>query len=111
MLPCSSVSSVSPTAACSAYRATRVVADLLESGKATVLFDVRHEGECAVSHLPGAVRVDPDISAETFIEKHGALLRGSQAILYCSTGRRSSELIARLNEFCKAHQGQLSPSY
>ncbi|MEO0883968.1 MAG: rhodanese-like domain-containing protein [Pseudomonadota bacterium] len=61
-----------------------------------ILLDVREEKEFEVSHIPGAVRVDPDASASDV----GALLADKNAdlpvILYCSVGTRSSRLGTRI---------------
>ncbi len=62
-----------------------------------VLFDVRAPEEYSVSHLDGAIRVDPDISVDAFIEAHGEGLAGKKVVFYCSVGRRSSILAARLD--------------
>ena len=57
-----------------------------------VLFDVREKGEYAISHIKGAINVDPEISAEEFFNRHGDLLEGKQAVFYCAVGYRSSNL-------------------
>ncbi len=61
-----------------------------------VLFDVREEEEFAVSHLENAVRVDPDISAQEFIDAFGKMALGKTAVFYCSVGQRSSDLANRV---------------
>ena len=61
-----------------------------------LLFDVREADEFSVSHLPGAIRVSPDISAGEFNQRYADLLIGKQAVFYCSVGRRSSQLAALL---------------
>lgn len=61
-----------------------------------VIFDVRKEAEYNVSHLDGAIRVDPDIKPAEFIGRHGDRLEGKTAVFYCSVGRRSSLLAARV---------------
>lgn len=63
-----------------------------------IFFDVRKTKEYAVSHIVNAIRVDPGISAEQFFELHGELLEGKTAVFYCSVGRRSSQLLSRLDE-------------
>jgi rhodanese-related sulfurtransferase len=73
---------------------------------AWVVFDTRPEEEFAVGHLEGAVRVDPDISAEAFIAQHGERLSGKKAVFYCSVGYRSSELLARV-EHAVAERGAI----
>ena len=61
-----------------------------------VLFDVREQEEYETSHLSGAIRVDPDVKAEAFLERHGESLKGRTAVFYCSVGYRSSILVERL---------------
>ncbi len=57
-----------------------------------LLLDVREEEEFAVSHLTGAVRVDPDIWRWSFMSKFGEKVRGKTVIFYCAVGVRSSQL-------------------
>lgn len=57
-----------------------------------ILFDVRERDEYAVSHLPGAIWVSPDIDEQDFIEAYGDKIKGTVVVFYCSVGRRSSEL-------------------
>ena len=57
-----------------------------------LLLDVREPKEYAVSHIDGAVRVDPNISTDEFMSRYGETVRGKQVVLYCSVGRRSSKL-------------------
>lgn len=71
------------------------VQTLVDSGKA-VLFDVRSKEEYAVSHLPGAVLVDPAMSREAFIAAHGAQVKGKTPVFYCAVGVRSSKLTERV---------------
>jgi len=61
-----------------------------------VLFDVRESDEYAVSHLDKAIRVDPDISGEDFLQRFANDMAGKQVIFYCSTGRRSTALAERV---------------
>lgn len=60
-----------------------------------MLLDVRTEAEHAVSHLPGARRVDPRSSASQIA---GALESGRPVVTYCSVGYRSSQIAARLQK-------------
>jgi len=60
-----------------------------------VLLDVRTEAEYAVSHLPGARRVDSRASASQVV---GPLERGRAVVTYCSVGYRSSQMAARLQK-------------
>ena len=61
-----------------------------------VLFDVREEAEYRVSHLRGAIRVDPDIGGAAFWSRYRELIGDKDVVLYCSVGHRSSKLAARL---------------
>ncbi len=60
-----------------------------------ILFDVREQAEFRVSHLKNAVRVDPTISAEEFVQTFAAQSKGKKAVFYCSVGQRSSDLANR----------------
>ena len=59
---------------------------------APVLLDVRSPEEFAVSHLPGALRVDPDASDAEVLEAIGSAVEGRDIIFYCSVGVRSTIL-------------------
>jgi rhodanese-related sulfurtransferase len=72
-----------------------------------VVFDVREPQEFAVSHLPGAVRVDPSLSADAFLAAYGDLIKGRDVVLYCSVGKRSSLLAERVAGVSRA-KGALS---
>jgi rhodanese-related sulfurtransferase len=61
-----------------------------------LLLDVREVGEFAVSHIPGAQRVDPNITATAFMNRFGAAARNRLIVLYCSVGVRSSRLAERI---------------
>ncbi len=58
-----------------------------------ILLDVRKPEEFAVSHLPGAKRVEPSIKAADLIPTFPT---NRTAVVYCSVGYRSSELATRL---------------
>ncbi len=75
-----------------------ITADQLLALKAeeTVVFDVRESEEFAVSHINGAIQIPPDVDAAEFTEDYADLLNGKTAVFYCSVGRRSSDLLARL---------------
>lgn len=61
-----------------------------------VLFDVREPAEFAVSRIAGAVRVDPEMTADAFLARYGDLIDGRTAVFYCSVGVRSAKMISRL---------------
>lgn len=68
------------------------------------LFDVRSQAEYDVSHLKGAVRIAPDITADAFATQFGPAVAGKRVVFYCSVGARSSRLADRLAEKLKALQ-------
>jgi|LNFM01.1.fsa_nt_gb rhodanese-related sulfurtransferase len=74
------------------------VATLAADTAAAITFDVRDAGEFEVSHIPGAIRVDPDIRSEAFLARFGDRLEGRTVVFYCSVGVRSSKLAGRLTE-------------
>ncbi len=61
-----------------------------------IVFDVREQNEFDVSHLNGAIRVDPDISADEFIASFQQITKGEKLVFYCSVGRRASELASKV---------------
>lgn len=63
-----------------------------------VLFDVREPDEHAVSRIPGAVRVDPATTTQSFLGQHAKALAGKTAVFYCSVGVRSSALAASVQK-------------
>jgi len=77
---------------------TAELAELLGRDDNVLLFDVREEGEYAVSRIPGAVRVDPGIWTFSFMGQFGEAVRGKTVIFYCSVGVRSSKLAAQVQE-------------
>lgn len=58
-----------------------------------ILLDTRSPDEFAVSHLTGAVRVDPDAEAFPALD---TLDRQTPIVAYCSVGYRSSDVASRL---------------
>ena len=66
-----------------------------------LLFDVREPGEFTVSHLEGAVQIDPDISEAEFKARYAEALAGKRAVFYCSVGRRSSIVAERVASVVK----------
>ena len=74
---------------------------LIESEK-TILVDVRTAEEFAVSHLPDAIRVDPDAGADDLLAAIPDRLDGRDVVFYCSVGVRSTILAARTYSALKA---------
>ena len=57
------------------------------------LLDVREEAEHAISHLPGARRIDPRAKADAVLSE---IDTNRPVVVYCSVGYRSSRLASRL---------------
>jgi len=79
-------------------RVEAVAARLKGGSPRLLLLDVRSEEEYAVSRIQGAVRVDPGLSAEAFLDRHGDRIEGNALVFYCSVGERSARLVERLRE-------------
>jgi len=60
-----------------------------------VLLDVRQEEEFAVSHIEGALRINPSTTDFTFLEHR---TRDTPIVAYCSVGYRSAAIVERLQE-------------
>lgn len=60
------------------------------------IFDVRSAEEFAAGHIPGAIHIDPDMSAANFLETHADKLNGREVIFYCAVGVRSAVMMQRL---------------
>lgn len=58
-----------------------------------ILLDVRTEKEFAVSHLHGAIRVEPSAKADEVLAR---LPAGRPVVAYCSVGYRSSAFAERI---------------
>ncbi|NND70132.1 MAG: rhodanese-like domain-containing protein [Rhodothermales bacterium] len=74
---------------------TEELARRLGTDTTLVLIDTRTREEYDVSHLPGAIWVDPE--STTFPEL-GERVQGKSVIAYCSVGYRSSEIAARMKD-------------
>ena len=62
-----------------------------------LVLDAREPEEYAVSHLPGAVRIDPDASAEALAVALPEDFDPARAVVvYCSVGYRSARIADRL---------------
>lgn len=69
---------------------------LASLSKDTVLFDVREADEFAQSHIAGATRIDPAMSAADFVARHGREIAGKPVVFYCAVGVRSGIMLARV---------------
>ena len=81
-----------------------------ETRPAPVLLDARAPAEYAVSHLPGARRVDPGASAARLVSALGDLDRQRPVVVYCSVGVRSAGVAARLAQAGFGHVSNLEGS-
>lgn len=69
-----------------------------DSRPAPILLDAREPEEYAVSHLPGAIQVDPDAGADALIATVLGPFSGRPVVVYCSVGVRSGGVAQRLTE-------------
>lgn len=74
---------------------TDSLARMIEAEADPVLLDVRTREEYEVSHLPGAVRVDPE---GPWPELDSLQQTGRPVVAYCSVGYRSAALTEALRE-------------
>lgn len=61
-----------------------------------VLFDVREPAEYSQSHIAGAQRIDPSMSAADFLSRFGSAVRGKTVVFYCAVGVRSGYMLERV---------------
>lgn len=66
-----------------------------DEARRPILLDARSPEEYAVSHLPGARRVDPNAEAFPSLD---SLDRDAPVVVYCSVGYRSARVTHRLRE-------------
>ncbi len=75
---------------------TATLAARMDAGERIVLFDTREADEYAQSHLPGALRVAPDASANAILAQYRALMADATVVVYCSVGWRSGLVVQAL---------------
>jgi sterol desaturase/sphingolipid hydroxylase (fatty acid hydroxylase superfamily)/rhodanese-related sulfurtransferase len=68
-----------------------------------IILDVREADEYAVSHLKGAVRIDPEAELTDVIQAIGPALKGRDVIVYCAVGVRSTMFADRVRDDLKDH--------
>ncbi len=73
-----------------------LAARMARGDSSLLVFDTRPAEEYDVSHLRGALRIDPDMGAEAFVAAYGDRLAGCDLVFYCSVGYRSSIVIERV---------------
>jgi rhodanese-related sulfurtransferase len=66
-----------------------------------LILDVREPDEFLVSHLEGAVRIDPDTTSEEFRQIFSGDVAGRTVVAYCSIGERSAVLLERVLGICR----------
>lgn len=81
--------------------AADVARELSASPGDMVIIDTRQPAEYAVSHLPGAKRVDPGSGLEAALATAGDV-SGKTVVFYCTVGYRSSTLATRMQNALKA---------
>jgi rhodanese-related sulfurtransferase len=86
---------------------TQAEFDSWRTDRPLTLVDVRDPDEFAVSHLRGAIRVDPGASAEQARRAIGPVPRDGAIVLYCTIGFRSSRMAERIRE---AYGGASGPA-
>lgn len=67
-----------------------------------IIFDVRSKPEFAVSHLPQAHHLDPQIAPAAFLQQFADSIQNRHVIFYCSAGFRSSAVLQRLQQVIAA---------
>lgn len=67
-----------------------VFAKLAENGG--ILLDARSAAEYEVSHIAGAIRVEPGMTASDFRSQFASRIKDKMVLVYCSVGVRSSKL-------------------
>jgi rhodanese-related sulfurtransferase len=99
------IAAASPVAQLSSTEVTA----LLAVPQGVVLFDVRDPEEFAVSHLPGAIRIDPNLEPAAFIQAYGHVFGQQPVVFYCSVGRRSTALAERVNALSATQAPSTTP--
>ncbi len=73
-----------------------------------IVFDTRPEAEYAVSQIPGALQINPDISGDAFLTRYSSDIDGKKVVFYCSVGERSSRVARRVKEAAQKSQITIS---
>ncbi len=73
-----------------------------------ILFDVREQKEFDVSHLDGAIQLDPDTSPEEFEDRFANEINGKTLVFYCSVGVRSTKLLSEVTEIVDENNASAS---
>lgn len=70
----------------------------IETPQSILVFDVRRLEEFSVSHIDGAIHLNPKIRRADFLRIYRDEIRGKNIVLYCSAGYRSSRLAGKLQD-------------
>ncbi len=76
----------------------KAVQEMMNKLEPLILLDVRPPDEFNVSHLPGAIQIDPDADVIDVRRKLGQIPPKARVVFYCSVGSRSSKLAARVGK-------------
>ncbi len=68
-----------------------------------IVLDVRTADEFAVSHIAGAIRIEPTRDAVAQVSAMAEIVRGKIVVAYCSVGIRSASLLARIGGVLDQH--------
>lgn len=63
-----------------------------------LVFDVREREEYLISHIEGAIQINPGITPSQFIQQFDERVKNKHIVFYCSVGYRSSILLKKLSE-------------
>lgn len=81
---------------------TAELASILPNPKDLLLLDVREPREFEISHLAGAIRIQPlDVFGQTNFRPTAANVRNKAVVFYCSVGVRSSCMAQKLDDTLK----------
>ncbi|XP_067866899.1 uncharacterized protein [Heterodontus francisci] len=82
---------------------------MAENPNRIMLLDVRSPAEYEISHLQGAVRIDPEATNMDDVVKDLGLADCNEVrevVCYCTVGYRSSKVAQKLSEFLASDAGQ-----
>uniref|UniRef100_A0A8C8RWJ8 Rhodanese domain-containing protein n=1 Tax=Pelusios castaneus TaxID=367368 RepID=A0A8C8RWJ8_9SAUR len=78
-----------------------------EKPEELIILDTRSAAEFEVSHLPGAILIDPHSDTlQEFVQKQFRPETHKSIICYCTVGYRSSMVTQNLDEFLSSEAGQ-----
>ena len=66
-----------------------------------IIFDVRESAEYDVSHIQGALHIDPNVTPDDFEHNFSDKIKNKTVIFYCSVGVRSSSKASELDNIIK----------